>query len=142
MVGLRARSAPIAGTLGGLRVLVVDDEADARDLLTTMLETAGAVVSVVGTAVEALDALAKQRPDLLLSDLAMPLHDGYDLMREARGRGVAEGVATIALSAQARPEDRARALAAGFDAHVAKPVDPDVLVAEIRSLIGRRDRRS
>jgi CheY-like chemotaxis protein len=142
MVGPRARSAPIAGTLGGLRVLVVDDEADARDLLTTMLETAGAVVSVVGTAAGALDALAKQRPDLLLSDLAMPLHDGYDLMREARGRGVAEGVAAIALSAQARPEDRARALAAGFDAHVAKPVDPDVLVAEIRSLIGRRDRRS
>lgn len=68
----------------------------------------------------------------------MPLRDGDDLMREIRARGVANDVVAVALSAQARPEDRERALASGFHAHVAKPVDPAALAAVIRSLLGRR----
>ena len=130
--------AAFGGTLNRLRVLVVDDEYDARELLATLLETAGATVTVVGSAAEALDAVAKHPPDVLLSDLAMPLRDGYDLMREIRARGAADGVVAVALSAQARPEDRERALASGFHAHVAKPVDPAVLAAVIRTLVGRR----
>jgi len=129
--------AALGETLGDLHVLVVDDEDDARELLMTLLETAGATVTVVGSVAEALDTIAKQTPDVLLSDLAMPLRDGHDLMRELRARGLATGVIAVALSAQARPEDRERALASGFHAHVAKPVDPAVLAAVIRSLAGR-----
>ena len=132
----------IAGALRDLRVLVVDDEHDAREMLAAMLETAGAAVTVVASADEALDALVKQPPDVLLSDLAMPQRNGYDLMREARQRGLTAGVAAIALSAQARPEDRQRALAAGFDSHVAKPVAPEAIVAEITRLTRRRQRPS
>ena len=136
-----AASAALAGTLSDLKILVVDDEYDARELLATVLETAGASVTLVGSAAEALESLAKHRADLLLSDLAMPQRDGYDLMGELRTRKLATGMVTVALSAQARPEDRERALAVGFDAHVPKPVDPEALVEMIRRLIGRADRR-
>jgi signal transduction histidine kinase len=132
--------ATLSGTLSDLRVLVVDDEHDARDVLATMLETAGATVTIVSSAGEALDLLAKRQTDVLLSDLAMPERDGYDLMRDVRARRLGDGVVAIALSAQARPEDRDRALGAGFDAHMPKPVDPMVLAAEIRRLAGRRGR--
>ena len=135
--GTETPVAALGGTLSDLRVLVVDDEDDARELLMTLLETAGATVTVVGSAAEALDTIAKQAPDVLLSDLAMPLRDGHDLMRELRARGLASGVIAVALSAQARPEDRERALASGFHAHVAKPVDPAALAAVIRSLARR-----
>ena len=131
----------LRGRLSNLRILVVDDEYDARELLAAILETAGASVTLVGSAIEALDAIAKQPADVLLSDLAMPQRDGYDLMNELRTRGLAAGMVAVALSAQARPEDRARALAAGFQAHVAKPVDPEALAETIRGLIGRGDRR-
>jgi signal transduction histidine kinase/ActR/RegA family two-component response regulator len=136
-----AASAALAGRLSDLRILVVDDEYDARELLATVLETAGASVTLVGSAGEALEALAKHPADVLLSDLAMPQRDGYDLMGEVNTRGLAAGMVSIALSAQARPEDRERALAVGFHAHVAKPVDPEALVETIRRLIGRADRR-
>jgi CheY-like chemotaxis protein len=76
-----------------------------------------------------------------LSDLAMPQRDGYDLMLELRSRSWDLDMVAIALTAQARPEDRQRALAAGFDAHVAKPVDPEALAETIRRLIGRPQRR-
>jgi CheY-like chemotaxis protein len=101
--GRRGTPAALGGTLSNLRVLVVDDEDDAREVLTAMLETAGATVTVVGSASEALDAVAKRAPDVLLSDLAMPLRDGYDLMHELSARGLADGVVAVALSAQARP---------------------------------------
>jgi len=145
-----ARSAPragapdgVAGALRHLRVLIVDDEPDARDLLAAMLETAGALVTVAASAAEALDALGKKAQDVLLSDLAMPQRDGYELMRDARASGLAGGgIVAIALSAHARPEDRQRALAAGFHAHVSKPVELEAIVAEIRRLTRRRDRAS
>jgi CheY-like chemotaxis protein len=136
-----AVSPALGGTLSNLRILVVDDEYDARELLATVLETAGASVTLVGSAGEALEALAKHRADVLLSDLAMPQRDGYDLMGEIRTRGLAAGMVSVALSAQARPEDRDRALAVGFHAHIAKPVDPETLAETIRRLIGRSDRR-
>jgi CheY-like chemotaxis protein len=133
--------AALGETLSGVRVLVVDDEYDARELLATVLETAGAMVTLVGSTAEALETLAKHPADVLLSDLAMPQRDGYDLMSELRTRGLGAGMASIALSAQARPEDRERALAVGFHAHVAKPVDPQALAETIRRLTRRSDRR-
>jgi signal transduction histidine kinase/ActR/RegA family two-component response regulator len=131
----------LSGRLNHVRILVVDDEYDARELLATVLETAGATVTLVASASEALDFLAKHPADVLLSDLAMPQRNGYDLMAELRSRGWAVDMVAIALSAQARPEDRQRALAAGFHAHVAKPVDPETLAETIRRLIGRSQRR-
>jgi signal transduction histidine kinase len=136
-----ALATALGGTLGGLHILVVDDEYDARELLAAVLETAGATVTLVGSAEEALESLAKHRADVLLSDLAMPRLDGYDLMAELRTRGLAAGMLSIALSAQARPEDRQRALAVGFDSHVAKPVDPEALAETIGHLVRRSDRR-
>jgi signal transduction histidine kinase/CheY-like chemotaxis protein len=136
-----AMPAALGGTLSDLRILVVDDEYDARELLATVLETAGATVTLVGSAGEAIEALAKQPADVLLSDLAMPQRDGYDLMAELRTRGLAAGMVSVALSAQARPEDRERALAVGFHAHVPKPVDPEALAETICRLTRRSDRR-
>jgi CheY-like chemotaxis protein len=136
-----AMPAALGGTLDDLRILVVDDEYDARELLAAVLEAAGATVTLVGSAGEALEALAKYPADVLLSDLAMPERDGYDLMSELRTRGLDGGMVTIALSAQARSEDRERALAVGFDAHVGKPVDPEALAETIHRLVGRSTRR-
>jgi CheY-like chemotaxis protein len=130
-------AAGIGDALRGLRVLVVDDEGDARDLLAAMLEGAGATVTVARSAGDALQALAGRPADVLLSDLAMPRGDGYELMREVRARGLADGLVAVALSARARPEDRERARAAGFHAHVAKPVEPEALAATLRRLVGR-----
>lgn len=106
-----------------------------------MLEAAGATVTLVGSAGEALEALTKQPADVLLSDLAMPHRDGFELMSDLMTRGLAGRMVSIALSAQARPEDRERALAVGFDAHVAKPVDPAALAETIRRLSRRSERR-
>jgi signal transduction histidine kinase/ActR/RegA family two-component response regulator len=135
--GVATMPTALDGTLNDLRILVVDDEYDARELLATVLETAGATVALVDSAAEALEALAKHPADVLLSDLAMPQRDGYDLMSELRTRGLGAGMVSIALSAQARPEDRDRALAVGFNAHVAKPVDPQALADTIRRLTRR-----
>jgi signal transduction histidine kinase len=133
--------AALGGTLSGLRILVVDDEYDARELVAAVLETAGATVTLVGSTGEALEALAKHPADVLLSDLAMPERDGYDLMSELRTRGLGAGMVSIALSAQARPEDRERALTVGFHAHVPKPVDPEALAEAIHRFTRRSDRR-
>jgi len=133
--------AALGGTLDAVRILVVDDEYDARELLAAVLEAAGATVTLVGSAGEAMEALAKHAFDVLLSDLAMPQRGGYDLMSDLRTHGLAGGMVSIALSAQARPEDRERALAVGFDAHVPKPIDPEALAATIRRLSRRSARR-
>jgi CheY-like chemotaxis protein len=135
-----ATPAAFGGTLKELRILVVDDDYDAREFLAAVLEAAGATVTLVSSAAEALESLARHPADVLLSDLAMPQRDGYDLMTEVRTRRLATGMVSIALSAQARPEDRERALAVGFEAHVSKPVDPDALAETIRRLT-RPDRR-
>jgi len=126
--------------LAGRRILVVDDEADARELLAQILGQAGAHVVVVASADEALDTLRRWRPDVLVSDIGMPGDDGYALIRKIRARGPEEGgqVRALALTAYARSEDRALALEAGFHTHIAKPVDPLELTALIAGLVPER----
>ena len=126
--------------LSGLRVLVVDDEADTRDLLVTALERCGAQVTAVPTVPDALAAFDRLLPDVLLSDIGVPGEDGYSLIRKLRARSAELGgnVPAAALTAYARSEDRIRALAAGFQAHLAKPIDPAEVVATIAALAGRR----
>ena len=118
-------------SVSGLRVLVVDDDADARELVATTLRRAGAHVTTAASALEALGSLPLSRPDILVSDIAMPEQDGYGLIRQIRQLPVDGGgeLPAIALSAYARAEDSARALAAGFQSHLAKPVDPSELLA-------------
>jgi signal transduction histidine kinase/ActR/RegA family two-component response regulator len=126
-------------TLDGLRVLVVDDEADARDLIGVILRGRGAAVDAVGSAAEALEALDRERPDVLVSDISMPESDGYQLIRELRAREAEAGGATpaVALTAYARSQDRERALAAGYQMHLSKPVEPDDLILAVADLVGR-----
>jgi CheY-like chemotaxis protein len=120
-------------------VLVVDDEADARDLIAVMLEKCGARVRVAASVAEALEVFAAFQPDVLLSDLAMPGEDGYDLIRRVRSLPPHAGgrIPAAALTAHARAEDRRRTLLAGFNIHVAKPFDPPELLAVVASLGGR-----
>ena len=115
--------------LDGTHVLIVDDEADARELMRIMLTRTGARVSEAKTAGEALGIYSEDRPDIILADVAMPDQDGYALMRAIRGLAAGEGghVRAIAVSAYARREDRQRALKAGFNDHVCKPVQLDDL---------------
>jgi CheY-like chemotaxis protein len=128
---------PVAALrLTGARVLIVDDDQDARELVTVLLRSRGADVTAVGSADECLAAFDRQVPDVLVSDIAMPGQDGLDLMRRVRQRPAATGgrVAAVALTAYARDEDRDRSIAAGFDLHLSKPVDLDALVAAVARL--------
>jgi CheY-like chemotaxis protein len=129
-------------TLDDLHVLVVDDEQDARELLVTVLERCGAAVVAVATAKEALAALAKRRPDILVSDIGMPDEDGYDLIRKVRLLTEEQGgsLPAVALTAYAGREDRQRALEAGFQMHLSKPVDPTELAATISNLVRSADK--
>ena len=126
--------------LAGRRILVVDDEPDARDLLAQILGQAGADVTVVASADEALETLRRWRPDVLVSDIGMPGDDGYVLIRKVRALRAEEGgqVRALALTAYARSEDRALALEAGFHTHIAKPVEPLELTALIAGLAPER----
>ena len=123
--------------LGGVRILAVDDEPDARDLLMAILQGRGAAVRVAATAAEALDVLHEWQVDLVLTDLGMPIEDGYDLIRKIRALPSALGGRTpaVALTAYGHVTDRARVLAAGFDEHLSKPVVPDELVRVVASLV-------
>ncbi len=125
--------------LSGIKVLVVDDQADARDLIRRALAECDAAVLTASTADETLRVVEEQRPDVLVSDIGMPDVDGYDLLRRVRMLGHARGgrLPAIALTAFARSEDRTRALRAGFLAHVSKPVEPSELVATVASVVGR-----
>jgi signal transduction histidine kinase/ActR/RegA family two-component response regulator len=116
--------------LEGLRVFLVDDEADARDAICLLLRQSGATVKAFGSAAEAFEAVKAERPHVLLSDIAMPGEDGYSLMQRLRAlpRAQGGGVRAAALTAYAGAEDRARALAAGYDEHLVKPVDPAELI--------------
>lgn len=130
--------------LGGLRVLIVDDEPDARELLTAVLEQFGASVSAVGSAPEALEALQVVRPNMLVSDIGMPEHDGYWLIRSIRALDPSHGglIPAVALTAYAAEQDRERALAAGFHRHVTKPIDAQELINTLLKLAGDEARAS
>jgi signal transduction histidine kinase/ActR/RegA family two-component response regulator len=122
--------------LTGLRVLMVDDEPDARDLVRAVLEHSGSIVRTAPDVRTALDALHDEIPDVLLSDIGMPGESGYDLIRQVRALPPEHGgdVPAAALTAYVRPEDRRKVLGAGFMMHVPKPVDPDELVAVVAAL--------
>jgi signal transduction histidine kinase/CHASE3 domain sensor protein/CheY-like chemotaxis protein len=127
--------------LNGARVLVVDDDADTRQLLKRVLENHGAAVKTAASAAEALEMIDASPPDALVADIGMPDEDGYSLMRKIRRLPSSRGgtVPALALTAYARPEDRTRALTAGFQQYVAKPVEPDELAAVVAELTGRMD---
>ncbi len=125
--------------LDGLKVLVVDDEADTRELLKVGISQCGAEVTTAASAQEALEVIEKARPEILISDIGMPDEDGYELIKKVRALPADGGgrVPAIALTAYARTEDRLRALRAGYQMHVTKPVELSELVAVIASLIQR-----
>jgi signal transduction histidine kinase/DNA-binding response OmpR family regulator len=125
--------------LEGLRVLVLDDEADARELIKTLLESCKMHVTVVSYAADAFDAVRRGEIDVVLSDIAMPIEDGLSFIKRVRALPREEGgrLPAVALTAYARLEDRTRALRAGFNSHVAKPVEASELLAVISSLVRR-----
>ncbi len=125
--------------LRGLRVLVLDDEADTRALLHRILEDRGAQVRVAASGAEAALHLDRERFDVLVSDIGMPGEDGYDVIRKVRSRPADRngGIAAVAVTAYARAEDRIRALAAGYAMYIAKPVDANELVAVVAATSGR-----
>jgi PAS domain S-box-containing protein len=127
--------------LDGIRILVVDDEADTRELLREGLQYCGAKVSVAANAAEALDALTTTSPDVLISDIGMPGVDGYDLIRQVRELPRERGgtIPAIALTAYTRTEDRLQSLRAGYDMHVPKPVELAELVAVAATVVRRKN---
>jgi signal transduction histidine kinase/CheY-like chemotaxis protein len=128
-----------AVSLRGIQILVVDDDADSRQLVKRVLSEYDATVRTAGSVDEALGLLRQSKPQAIISDIGMPEKDGYDLMRAVRSLPDSDGgkLPAIALTALARVEDRKRAMLAGYQAHVAKPVDPEELVAVVASLVGR-----
>jgi CheY-like chemotaxis protein len=117
----------------------VDDEADARELMRAVLAESGASVTVAATVRGALKALEGDSFDVLVSDIAMPHEDGHDLIRKVRALDAERGgrIPALAVTAYARPEDRAAALASGYQEHVAKPIEPPELAALVATLAGR-----
>jgi CheY-like chemotaxis protein len=126
-------------TLNGVRVLIVDDEVDSRELLVAALEECEAQVFAVASASEALKAVSQFQPDVLVSDIGMPLEDGYSLICKVRQLSAEQGgeIPAIALTAYARAEDRMKAIASGFQMHIPKPVEPAELVTVVASLAKR-----
>jgi CheY-like chemotaxis protein len=125
-------------TLRGVSVLIVDDNDEARELLGIALEDYGAKVTAVPSAPMAMEHIERNNPapDVLISDVAMPESDGYDLIRRIRALpGTARSIPAIAVTAYANPDDRIRALVAGFQHHLPKPVDPAVLAATVAGLV-------
>jgi len=131
--------ASLAPSLGGVTVLVVDDEPDALRLIRRVLEGCGAQVLTAESADAAINLLRLNKPAVLVSDIGMIGRDGYDLIREVRSLSEAEGgrIPAVALTAFARSEDRTRAMISGYQVHIAKPVEPDELTATVASLSGR-----
>jgi signal transduction histidine kinase/ActR/RegA family two-component response regulator len=133
------KSSEAEPVLDGLRILVVDDEPDARDMLNVMLSQSGAEVKVSATVGEALTTVEQWHPDVLVSDVGMPGEDGYMLINKIRALGAERGgmIPAVALTGYARKEDRLRLLDSGFQAHLAKPVELNELVEVVASLVGR-----
>ncbi len=123
---------------------MVDDEPDAREMVARVLSRAGAIVTQAASTREALAAFGRERPDLLISDIAMPEQDGYELIRQLRQLSTEAGgqVPAIALTAYARDDDRLRALSAGFQMHIVKPIEPNDIAAAAAHLITTTKRES
>jgi hypothetical protein len=132
-----------ASALAGVRVVVVDDEEDAREMIATTLHDYGAQVQSASSGAEAIALLARrepgERPDVLVCDIGLPGEDGYAVLRRVRTLPIEQGgaIPAVAVTAYARVEDRLRALQAGFQMHVAKPVEPAELVTVLASVVGR-----
>jgi CheY-like chemotaxis protein len=126
--------------LYGLKILVVDDDVDTRELIEWVLKRVGAEVTSVGSAREALDVLEREKPHLLVSDIAMPEEDGYALLKKIRALPPERGgrIPAIALTAHSLVQDRLQSLRAGFQSHVPKPVVPEELVEVVASIIHLR----
>jgi PAS domain S-box-containing protein len=126
--------------LHGLHLLVVDDDADARELIAQLLVECGADVRQAANAADALHEFQRDTPDVLLSDIGMPERDGYELIRDIRSFDAAHGgnVPAVALTAFTRSEDRAQAILAGYQAHITKPIQPNELVTTVAELAERR----
>jgi PAS domain S-box-containing protein len=133
--GVRSVARP-ATSLNGTRVLVVDDELDARELVTVMLGRCGAEMKTAGSAAEAMEIISTWRPDVLVADIGMPVEDGFGLIERLRAlpREAGGNIPALALTAYARTEDRVRALSAGFQSHLSKPVDRAELAAVVARL--------
>jgi PAS domain S-box-containing protein len=133
-----ASLAPLAD-LSNVRILVIDDDHDALELIQRVLRDTGATVATASSGEEALVEIARQSPDVLISDIGMPGMDGYELVRSVRALQNMSGVRfpSVALTAFARSEDRTRAMLAGFAAHVAKPVEAPELIATVAAVTGR-----
>lgn len=127
-------------TLEGVRLVIVDDEEEAREIVTTILAEAGARTITTASVDEAIAAVLRERPDALVSDVGMPGKTGLDLVRELRTLPASEGGKTpaLALTALVREHERQRILRAGFDAHAAKPIEPNALVSVVAGLLGPR----
>lgn len=130
----------MAKELYGLKVLVVDDDQDTRDLLEWVLKRAGAEVTAVASAREAITVVDENPPHVLVSDIAMPEEDGYSLVRKLRERGPERGgrIPAVALTAHSLVQDRLLSLRAGFQSHVPKPVVPEELVEVVASVVYQR----
>jgi signal transduction histidine kinase/CHASE1-domain containing sensor protein/ActR/RegA family two-component response regulator len=127
-------------SLEGIKILVVDDEADARELITSILEAAGAMAMAVSNTTEAINKILELKPSILISDIGMPGEDGYSLIRKVRSLNPEQGgkIPALALTAFATTEDRNQAITAGYQEHIAKPVEPRELVDVMLILIERR----
>jgi PAS domain S-box-containing protein len=125
--------------LAGLRILIVEDEDDSSELLTFVLSSSGAEVTAARSAAEAYDLIKRQRFDLVISDIGMPEEDGNSLIKKIRALPVEQGgaVSAIALTAYARNEDRAKALEAGFQLHISKPIEPVDFINQVTNLVER-----
>ncbi|MHC5890668.1 ATP-binding response regulator [Nostoc sp.] len=123
--------------LDGLQILVVDDNADTRELIAFILEQSGAQVTAVSSVGEALEAVVRLKLDVLVSDIGMPDEDGYSLIRKVRAQEAEQGekIRAVALTAFARDEERRLALQAGFHVHLSKPIEPDELVTVVANLV-------
>ena len=126
--------------LYGLKILVVDDDVDTRELIEWVLKRVGAEVTSVGSAREALEVLEREKPHVLVSDIAMPEEDGYELLKKIRALPPERGgrIPAIALTAHSLVQDRLQSLRAGFQSHVPKPVVPEELVEVVASIIHLR----
>ena len=126
--------------LYGLKILVVDDDVDTRELIEWVLKRVGAEATSVGSAREALEVLEREKPHVLVSDIAMPEEDGYELLKKIRALPPERGgrIPAIALTAHSLVQDRLQSLRAGFQNHVPKPVVPEELVEVVASIIHLR----